>query len=344
MTPRCTGGPAHPSAPAEAAGPIRLLVMMLRPPVALVLLMSAALGMAPSGRAEGLHPLFTTVAVIVSCWFIHATVLNDLGDEAIDRVNLVNARGRPLVSGATTRARLLALGCGTGLVALVVAWAVNWRVGIVVTVGLGLNAAYSLRPVRLSDRGVVASLLLPLGYVALPFLVGVFSVEPDLHRVDVILLVGLYVTFIGRIVLKDFRDIRGDERFGKRTFLVRYGRTATCVFSAACWVAGSATLLALVPLRSLLVGAFVAYLACVVDGLRRLHAARGPVEEQVVIGAVAQVGRGMAVALLAHFAMVHQQWSPGAQGAVMLALAFTFAGMYVAILGERHTVSSIRPY
>lgn len=89
-------------------GVLRLAVMMLRPPVAAVLILSAALGMAPSGRADGQHPLFTTVALIVAGWFINATVLNDLGDEAIDRVNLVNARGRPLVSGVATRRRLLA--------------------------------------------------------------------------------------------------------------------------------------------------------------------------------------------------------------------------------------------
>ncbi len=318
--------------------------MMMRPPVLAVLMLSAALGMAPAGRADGLHPLFTTVAVIVCCWFIHATVLNDLGDEAIDRVNLANARGRPLVSGVATRHRLLALGCTAGAVALVVAWTVNWRVGAVVTAGLGLNAAYSLRPVRLSDRGVVASLLLPLGYVALPFLVGALSVEPGLHRDDVILLVGLYVTFIGRILLKDFRDVKGDAMYAKRTFLVRYGRTATCVFSAACWVAGSAAMLALVPVRSLLVGAFAAYLTCALDGLRRLHATRGFVEEQVVIGAIAMVGRGMAVTVLAHFAMVSKGWSSGHQGAVTLALVATLVGMYLVTLGERTRVSSIRPH
>ncbi len=333
-----------PDRPTPApAGPARLAVMMMRPPVLAVLMLSAALGMATSGRADGLHPLFTTVAVIVSCWFIHATVLNDLGDEAIDRVNLVNARGRPLVSGVATRCRLLALGCAAGAVALVVAWAVNWRVGTVVTAGLFLNASYSLRPVRLSDRGMVASALLPLGYVALPFLVGALSVEPGLHGNDGILLAGLYVTFIGRILLKDFRDVKGDEMYAKRTFLVRYGRTATCLFSAVCWVAGSATLLALAPLRSLLVGTFVAYLVCALDGLRRLHATRGLVEEQVVIGAVAMVGRGMAVTMLAHFSMVTKEWSSGHQGAVILALAVTFIGMYLATLGERTRVSSIRP-
>lgn len=49
----------------------------------------------------------------------------------------------------------------------------------------------------------------------------------------------LYLGFIGRILLKDFRDVRGDALFGKRTFLVRHGRRATCAVSAGCLVTGN---------------------------------------------------------------------------------------------------------
>jgi 4-hydroxybenzoate polyprenyltransferase len=320
------------------------MVMMIRPPVAAVILLFAALGLAPAGRADELHPLFTTVLVILAGWFIHAAALNDLADEEIDRVNLADARGRPLVSGHATRRQLLALGTTAGAVALVVAWAVSWRVGLVVTAGLGLNAAYSLRPIRLSDRGAVASLMLPLGYVAVPYLVGALSVQSGLGRHDLVLLVGLYVTFIGRILLKDFRDVEGDERFAKRTFLLRHGRDATCLVSAVCWMAGTATLLALVPVRSVLVVVFVGYLTCALHGLQRLAVARGHISEQVTIGAIALVGRGMGVTLLAHFTMLHQGWSPVAAGLVTLGLGVLFAGMYFVTLSQRDRVLAIRPY
>lgn len=322
----------------------RLVLMMIRPPLAVLLLLFAALGMAPAGRADGLHPLFTTVLVIVAGWFIHATVLNDVADEAIDRVNLAEARARPLVAGVATRKELLVLGNTAGLVALAVAWAVGWRVGVVVTAGLGLNAAYSLPPLRISHRGALASLLLPLGYVAVPFLVGTLSVQPGLTGQDVVLLVGLYVTFIGRILLKDFRDVEGDDLFGKRTFLLRHGRTATCLASAGCWVAGSLWLLALVPFRSILVAAFGAYLACALHGLRRLATTTGHIPEQVTIGAIAQIGRGMAVTLLAYFTTLHQGWSPGSRGLVTVALAVLFISTYVVRLAQRDRVLAIRPY
>jgi 4-hydroxybenzoate polyprenyltransferase len=322
----------------------RLVVMMIRPPVAVLLLLFAALGMAPAGRADGFHPLFTTVLVIVGGWFVHATVLNDLADESIDRVNLAAARGRPLVTGEATRSQLTLLGNVAAAVALVLAFTVNWRVGVVVAAGLVLNAAYSLRPVRISHRGAVASLMLPLGYVALPYLVGALSVQPSLGRTDLVLLAGLYVTFIGRILLKDFRDVSGDGLFGKRTFLLRHGRQATCLASAACWVAGTATLLALVPVRSFLVAVFAVYLGCALHGLHRLATTSGHIAEQVTIGAIAQVGRGMAITLLAHFTMLHKGWPPAGRGLVMLTLGILFATTYLVTLAQRDRVLAIRPY
>lgn len=325
---------------------LKVTVMMIRPPVALLLLLSAALGLAPAGRADGLRPLLTTVLVVVAGWFINATVLNDLADERIDRINLQNARGRPLVSGDASRRELMTLGLLAGAIAMIVAWIVAWRVGVVVTAGLTLNVAYSFPPFRLSSRGLLALLVLPMGYVALPFLVGAYSVGPSLGPHGFVLLVGLYVAFIGRIALKDFRDVEGDDLYGKRTFLIRRGRVKTCVFSAICWVSGCATLLTIVPLRSLLVVVFAAYVACALHGLRLVARTRDYVAEQVIIGAIANVGRGMGITALAFFTMASKGWSSGRQDLVYFALAFLFVGMYRAMIAERTTVrlEAIRPF
>jgi 4-hydroxybenzoate polyprenyltransferase len=324
----------------------KLVIMMIRPPVAAVLLLFAALGLAPAGKADGLHPLFTTVLVIVAGWFINATVLNDIADEPIDRINLQNARGRPLVSGDATRRQLLVLGIVAGAIALTTAWVVGRRVGVVVTAGLALNVAYSFPPMRLSARGLLALILLPLGYVALPFLVGAFTVRPTLPPHALVLLAGLYVTFIGRIALKDFRDAKGDEMFGKRTFLIRRGRVRTCLFSGVCWIIGSVTLLAIVPLRSFLVVVFVAFVASTLHGLNLLARAQEYAAEQVIIGAIAHLARGMGITVLAYFTMVGKGWSTGRQDLVFAALAVVFVGMYRAMIVERTTVTleALRPF
>src|SRR5205085_10765826 len=131
----------------------RLVVKMVRPPVAVVIFLFAAIGTAEAGRAGALHPLSTVIPVILAGWFVHATVLNDLGDEAIDRVNLPAARGRPLVTGDATSEGLARMGRLAGGVALVAALALDGRAGAVVAAGLGLNAACSRRPLRVRDRG-----------------------------------------------------------------------------------------------------------------------------------------------------------------------------------------------
>ena len=284
--------------------PVRLAVAVLRPPLFLLFLLFAAIGLAQAGNAEQVHPLFTVVALVVAGWFINAGAVNDLADEMIDRVNFPGAGKRPLSSGQATRGQMLALALVSGAVSLGVAFAVNWRVGLVVTAALALSAAYSLPPVRISARGGLASFLLPAGYVAFPYLVGLFTVQASISVEQLILLAGLWVSFIGRILLKDFRDVEGDAMFGKRTFLLRHGRRTTCLVSAACWVAGAASLLLLVPLASPVLAGFVVFVAAALYGLWELAKKTSRFEEWAIVAAIAMIGRGMAVTLLAHYSML----------------------------------------
>lgn len=325
---------------------VRLLVMMVRPPVALVLTLFAAIGAAVGGQGNDLHPLLTIDLLVIAAWFVNAAALNDLSDEAIDRVNLADARGRPLVSGHASRRHLLTFGLVAGAVALAGAWSVNPRVGIVVTAGLALNAAYSVEPLRLSRRGLLAVVLLPLGYVALPFLVGVLSVQPGLGPRGFEILVGLYVAFMGRIVLKDFRDEAGDRLFGKRTFLVRQGRHRTCAFSAACWLAGSGALIVMTPLPAAVVAVFVAYLVCVGHALYLLARSADPVADGAIIGGIAQIGRGMCISVLAHLTMTSEGWTVTDQTVVHALVAVAFVALYAELVATRSSARAavVRPF
>jgi 4-hydroxybenzoate polyprenyltransferase len=341
--PPTTTPPAPPAHRLGLARALRVIAMLLRPPVALVLFLFATLGAVHADPAAAFPAHAGLVALIVGAWFVNATALNDLADEAIDRVNLPRARGRPLVSGVVTRAGLLRFGAGAGAVALAAGFALDGRVGLVVAAGLAANAAYSLPPLRLAARGGVAPLLLPLGYVGLPYLTGAWGAGASLNREDAILLAGMYVTFSGRILLKDFRDVIGDERYGKWTFLVRHGRVPTCLLSAAGWAAGSACILGLAPWRSVLAAAFATYLACALHGLFLLTRSGGWVADQVVVGAIAAVGRAMSVTLLAHYSMLGRHWSAPGRAGVVGALAALFVALYAATLGERDR-AVVRPY
>jgi UbiA prenyltransferase family len=209
----------------------------------------------------------------------------------------------------------------------------GWRGVLVTATGLAVSAGYSLRPVRLADRGAVASLVLPACYVAVPYLLGVLAGGGGTGGWRIgdprtgMLLVGLYLGFIGRILLKDFRDVRGDAMFGKRTFLVRHGRVPTCVFSACCWVAGTAVILAAT--RRLTVTLALAEVACAIGALVLLAALsqdRGGRRDDALISAIAIVGRGMIVMLLAHLSMTAGHWDGLRYTIVLAGLAVVTAG------------------
>jgi hypothetical protein len=127
-------------------------------------------------------------------------------------------------------------------------------------------------------------------------------------------------------VLKDFRDVRGDALFGKRTFLVRHGRRWTCAFSAACWLAGSVVILGARGRTGALGAAWMVYLAIALGLLRALAADGGMRRDERLISAIAVTGRGMIVTLFAHLSMAAAGWSTQAAGAVMAGLVALFAG------------------
>ena len=115
------------------------------------------------------------------------------------------------------------------------------------------------------------------------------------------LLAGLYVGFIGRILLKDFRDVRGDALFGKRTFLVRHGRRTTCRLSAVLWTAGTAPDHLDRPLDRHLDADLRGTGIREYSSLLALLAGsdRGPHRDELIIASTAILGRGLLLTLLA---------------------------------------------
>jgi 4-hydroxybenzoate polyprenyltransferase len=284
---------------------------MARPHALGAVLLFGVLGGAFAGAPTALHPLLTIVPLVLTAWFVNATAMNDLADEAVDRANLPGDRGRPLAAGAVDRRALVVLAVAAATAALVAAGTIGTAAVGVVAAGLALSAAYSF---RLSGSGALAAALLPAGYVAVPYLVGALAVgRPVLAPLP-----GLWLVFLGRILLKDLRDEAGDRANGKRTFLVRHGRDATCSFSAAAWVVGTASVVLAV--RAWAVGVPAALLlAAALVSLRRLRHAGDRYEDDVVT--IALQCRGLAVVLLAHLTPGAPAWLPAAVAASLAAVA-----------------------
>ncbi|GAA0579640.1 UbiA family prenyltransferase [Actinomadura livida] len=308
-----------------------LLVRMARPPVIVLLGMFTATGMAQTGHGEDRF-LLARALVVVFGFLVFSVACNDIADVLVDRVNLPGDPGRPLVTGTAHRRDMVLAGATAAALALAATLTLHWPATLVTVAGLAIGAAYSLRPLRLAARGVVAPLVLPACYVAVPYLVGIFAVRDSLRPEDVLLLTGLYVGFIGRILLKDFRDVRGDEMFGKRTFLVRHGRGWTCSFSAFCWTAGTILLLAAVRHPTIeLIAVNAAYLAVALLLLRALSTERGARRDEHLIAAIAIVGRGIVLSALVHLALTNAGWPTPQYAAVMITLSACLLGLAAAM-------------
>jgi 4-hydroxybenzoate polyprenyltransferase len=298
----------------------------MRAPVALLLLLYAAAGTVVGGSTS-VSTLLRAMLVVLP-FLAFSAVVNDLADVRIDRVNLSADAQRVLAAGAAHRRHLGWVAGGSAVLTLLAGWSLGPLALVVAALGLALSTGYSVDPVRLARRGVLAPLALPMLYVAVPYLTGLFSARGRVEGADLPLLVALYLGFVGRIVLKDFRDVRGDALFGKRTFLVRHGRTWTCRFSAGFWASGAALLVWARPHAT--ASWVLSTLAGTVLALVLLHQLAGEADrrrEEWLVSALAVVGRGLLVVLLVDLA------APVA-GAPSLTATLLVAGFTVAFGGQ----------
>ena len=290
-----------------------LYIVMLRYRIAAMVAMFMLIGAAREGRVElGLRYLWVALALASS--YVAATALNDLADEKIDMINHPRDAGRPLVEGTANRRELLALHVVASTLAIAAAVPLGWRAVILLAVALAISQAYSARPIRLS-------------YVVIPYSLGIVAANGHLQHAEAALTCALFLLFAARIVLKDFRDRQGDERFGKPTLLLRFGKKATCATSWAALGAGDVVLgLALDPRLAIATQPFIVAIAWM---LWRLGRANDGQAEQVAIGLGARMGNGLLLCILA--------WSvvrgDGASTAEALAVTTTLEVIFLLSFG-----------
>ena len=321
----------------------RLLILLARPALVILVGLFVAAGVAQAGRPNDGVLLAKAVTAVVAT-LLFAVAVNDLADERIDRVNLPADTRRPLVAGTGTRTDMTVVAITSAVLALGASFLLHWPAPLIVAGGLAFTAVYSLRPIRIADRGVLAPMLLPAGYVTVPYLLGILAVRGSVTTTDLLLCAGLYAGFIGRILLKDFRDVRGDALFGKRTFLVRHGRRATCALSAAFLVTGVSVLPFVRELSVALIAAYAVYLAVTLGLLYLLARSTSPRRDTALIAGIAVLGRGMVVTLYAHFAMLAAHWGAAAMSALLAALTAVTVGSALEVVRSGALTSTYVPF
>ncbi len=266
----------------------------------MMLLLFAAIGdVATKSSANTYKPQLLIVAIVLAGWYIFSTSVNDISDEEIDKINLAGNKERPLANHQVSRAYLGRLATVAAALATVAALFISPVAAIMTAAALLLSYIYSFPPIRLAKRGILAPLSLPIGYILFPLLLTVQVNKGALNGNYLLLGAALYVSFIGRIILKDFRDVKGDSQFGKRTFIVRHGGPATCLVSALAWLVGDGLIILRFKHNLLFLGLCQVYVVTIFYFLSRLAQEHALKRQILYVGLVGRLGNGVALLLLA---------------------------------------------
>lgn len=175
-----------------------------------------------------LEPSASLSWLIISLLLLHSgvTVANDVVDSAVDRDNHVET---PLTTGsAAVRQRFHYAAWALTVAALVVSLLILplTTTAIIAAIAL-IGVIYNYPPLQLSRRPLGSIVALGLSYGFLPILAGFSLLETPPS--PLLWLIGSFYLLarIALSLLKDFKDVAGDTKHHKQTFLLRYGMPAT---------------------------------------------------------------------------------------------------------------------
>jgi 4-hydroxybenzoate polyprenyltransferase len=277
---------------------ISLYLLMIRYRVAVMLLMFFLLGLAVQHQLTQFQISYILASLALISSYAGATTLNDIADRDIDKINHPKNKGRPLITGYATEADLYKTHVLAGSIALLAAISIDGISVLLVVVSLIINYIYSMRPIRLSYRTHFAHALLAIAYVLLPFLFGIHLSGKPVTAPTVLFGCALLALFYGRIFLKDFRDRKGDAMYRKPTFLLEYGKTATCFISFGAVITGNLLLFFSLPANPLILLLLEVFFFAIYSVGVRLYQAHSAEQEQIAIGIGAKAGNQLLLSLL----------------------------------------------
>ncbi len=215
-----------------------------------------------------LSPDFFVGLIILLALHSLATLQNDIEDFEIDKANKrqsVLQDHHLSISGAKFFVQALVL-----MAVVFALLSSHRRIHLTVILGLLLVAwLYNLNPIRASKKPIASILIMGLCYGALPFIYGylVASGKP-LSATFLLLAILFFLARISTAIMKDYKDVKGDKLFNKKTFYLRYGANLTAWTSFITAVIAYIGIIGMLLLRSRTVALFVTLLLVIILALR----------------------------------------------------------------------------
>lgn len=279
---------------------------------------------------------FIVCELIIAFWYMNATALNDYADYEIDLINLKNDKDRPLVIGLSNKKELLKLAYIYGFLVVVLAAIISINHVILVILLLMLNYSYSIKPIQISRRGILAPLLLPLAYITLPYSLGFGITGWELTRTSWLIMFGLYLQFIGRIILKDYRDVKGDKKHGKITPLLQFGNSAVCIVSGLS-ILGSLLIFLSAFYKNIYYIPFITFTTYGLTILYYLSKTNDWKKQKPLLSAFGRIMTGSSVTIIAILTTLI--WDIPSQKSIIL--SFLLVGVYLYSANQAFTYNTI---
>jgi len=166
--------------------------------------------------------LFDAIRIFLSFLFLWmgGAIINDLQDINIDKINMPF---RPLQSGRVTLSEARTFSFLLYVGGLLLALSLGFNFFALFLLFFVLTVFYSVPPISLQRRGVLSNFTMAIVFVFIPAVTGAVFVY-GLVNFSVFFwmaILCLTILFGFCLIMKDFKDIRGDKRHGKKTFVVR---------------------------------------------------------------------------------------------------------------------------
>jgi 4-hydroxybenzoate polyprenyltransferase len=287
---------------------IKLYFRMLRYRVAIMLLIFFLLSIAIHQKFLNFSFKYLFAILALASSYVAATTINDITDKKIDSINHPNSKGRPLITGEATENDLYLVHFFAVIIVIVFSLLINLQALIILLISLLINYFYSASPFKISYHPHLAPITLSLSYVLIPYLLGIVVSDSQFNDQELFFIPGLLLIFLGRIILKDFRDRKGDALYGKQTFLLKYGKTATCLLSFVSILIGNILIFfGLSTVNPIIFFILEIYFISIFIMLYKLLKVKEQEQEQIAIGIGAKMGNGFLLTMFGFFVLLEYQ-------------------------------------
>ncbi|MFH1752019.1 MAG: UbiA family prenyltransferase [archaeon] len=158
--------------------------------------------------------------------YMGGSTLNDIYDFKVDKINMPY---RPLQRGSLTIKNAKSIAIFFYVIGLILAINISLNFFWIAITFTIISLLYSVPPINLVRRSYIGSVSLSIVTIFLPCLGGsIIVLKGILPSFTAIISFILYTIFFLFVILtKDFKDIKGDEKEGKKTVVLRLGKKNT---------------------------------------------------------------------------------------------------------------------